>query len=93
MFLEHNERAMNDVVDSGRFIRGMPDWLLGMPNNSSRASVRRSVQVSGLADTAGFCFSKGGFTRLTLIGLLGIGFHNQIVLSHDSVWCWRGRGT
>jgi len=26
-----------------------------------------------------------------LIGLLGIGFHNQIVLSHDSVWCWRGR--
>lgn len=26
-----------------------------------------------------------------LIGLLGIGFHSQIVLSHDSVWCWRGR--
>ena len=26
-----------------------------------------------------------------LIGLLGIGFQNQIVLSHDSVWCWRGR--
>ena len=26
-----------------------------------------------------------------LIGLLGIGFHNQIVLSHDTVWCWRGR--
>ena len=26
-----------------------------------------------------------------LIGLLGIGFHQQIVLSHDSVWCWRGR--
>jgi phosphotriesterase-related protein len=26
-----------------------------------------------------------------LIGLLGIGFHRQIVLSHDSVWCWRGR--
>jgi phosphotriesterase-related protein len=26
-----------------------------------------------------------------LIGLLGIGFHKQIVLSHDTVWCWRGR--
>lgn len=26
-----------------------------------------------------------------LFGLLGIGFQNQIVLSHDSVWCWRGR--
>lgn len=26
-----------------------------------------------------------------LIGLIGIGFHRQIVLSHDSVWCWRGR--
>ncbi len=26
-----------------------------------------------------------------LIGLLGVGFAKQIVLSHDSVWCWRGR--
>jgi phosphotriesterase-related protein len=26
-----------------------------------------------------------------LIGLLGIGLERQIVLSHDSVWCWRGR--
>jgi len=26
-----------------------------------------------------------------LIGLLGIGFHKQIVLSHDTVWHWRGR--
>ncbi len=26
-----------------------------------------------------------------LIGLLGIGFHQRIVLSHDTVWCWRGR--
>jgi phosphotriesterase-related protein len=26
-----------------------------------------------------------------LIGLLGIGFEKQIVLSHDSVWCWLGR--
>jgi phosphotriesterase-related protein len=26
-----------------------------------------------------------------LIGLVGIGFERQIVLSHDSVWCWRGR--
>jgi phosphotriesterase-related protein len=26
-----------------------------------------------------------------LVGLLGIGFERQIVLSHDSVWCWRGR--
>jgi phosphotriesterase-related protein len=27
----------------------------------------------------------------SLIGLLGIGFERQIVLSHDTVWCWRGR--
>src|SRR5579885_1229105 len=26
-----------------------------------------------------------------LIGLIGVGFARQIVLSHDSVWCWRGR--
>lgn len=26
-----------------------------------------------------------------LIGLLGIGCEGQIVLSHDTVWCWRGR--
>ena len=26
-----------------------------------------------------------------LIGLVGIGFAHRIVLSHDSVWCWRGR--
>lgn len=26
-----------------------------------------------------------------LTGLLGIGFERQIVLSHDTVWCWRGR--
>ena len=29
--------------------------------------------------------------QAALIGLLGIGFHDQIVLSHDTVWCWRGR--
>ena len=27
-----------------------------------------------------------------LIGLLGVGFEKQIVLSHDSVACWIGRG-
>jgi phosphotriesterase-related protein len=26
-----------------------------------------------------------------LVGLLGLGFERQIVLSHDTVWCWRGR--
>ncbi len=26
-----------------------------------------------------------------LAGLLAVGFERQIVLSHDSVWCWRGR--
>jgi len=29
--------------------------------------------------------------QAALIGLLGIGFQKQIVLSHDTVWCWRGR--
>ena len=27
-----------------------------------------------------------------LVGLLGVGYEKQIVLSHDSVWCWLGRG-
>jgi phosphotriesterase-related protein len=27
-----------------------------------------------------------------LIGLLGLGLERQLVLSHDTVWCWRGRG-
>jgi phosphotriesterase-related protein len=26
-----------------------------------------------------------------LIGLLGVGFERQLVLSHDTVWCWLGR--
>lgn len=26
-----------------------------------------------------------------LIGLLGVGYEKQLVMSHDSVWCWRGR--
>jgi phosphotriesterase-related protein len=26
-----------------------------------------------------------------LTGLLGLGFERQLVLSHDTVWCWRGR--
>jgi phosphotriesterase-related protein len=26
-----------------------------------------------------------------LLGLLGLGFERQLVLSHDTVWCWRGR--
>jgi phosphotriesterase-related protein len=29
--------------------------------------------------------------KAALIGLLGIGFEHRLVLSHDSVWCWRGR--
>lgn len=29
--------------------------------------------------------------KAALIGLLGIGFENRIVLSHDTVWCSRGR--
>ena len=27
-----------------------------------------------------------------LVGLLGVGYEKQLVLSHDSVWCWLGRG-
>lgn len=29
--------------------------------------------------------------KAALIGLLGVGCERQIVVSHDSVWCWRGR--
>jgi phosphotriesterase-related protein len=29
--------------------------------------------------------------KAALVGLIAIGFDRQIVLSHDSVWCWLGR--
>jgi phosphotriesterase-related protein len=53
-----------------------------------------------LLDTGAFLgFDRFGLELLqpdrlrlaALIGLLGVGFEKQIVLSHDTVWCWRGR--
>jgi phosphotriesterase-related protein len=44
-------------------------------------------------DRFGLDFAKPDRLRLaSLIGLCGIGFEKQIVLSHDSVACWLGRG-
>jgi phosphotriesterase-related protein len=44
-------------------------------------------------DRFGLDFLQPDRLRLAaLIGLLGIGFEKQIVLSHDSVACWKGRG-
>ena len=43
-------------------------------------------------DRFGLEFLQPDRLRLaTLIGLLGIGFGHRLVLSHDTVWCWRGR--
>jgi phosphotriesterase-related protein len=44
-------------------------------------------------DRFGLDFAQPDRLRLaSLIGLCGIGFDKQIVLSHDSVACWLGRG-
>jgi phosphotriesterase-related protein len=44
-------------------------------------------------DRFGLDFLQPDRLRLaSLIGLLGVGFEGQIVLSHDSVACWLGRG-
>src|SRR5271170_3242174 len=44
-------------------------------------------------DRFGLDFAQPDRLRLaSLIGLCGIGFEKQIVLSHDSVACWLGRG-
>ena len=44
-------------------------------------------------DRIGLDFLHPDKLRLAaLIGLLGVGYQKQIVLSHDSVWCWLGRG-
>src|SRR5215469_4645695 len=44
-------------------------------------------------DRFGLEFLQPDRLRLaSLIGLLGVGFERQIVLSHDSVACWLGRG-
>ncbi len=36
-------------------------------------------------------FSSVGVLAWWIPGLLGVGFERQLVLSHDTVWCWRGR--
>jgi phosphotriesterase-related protein len=44
-------------------------------------------------DRFGLSFIHPDKLRLaSLIGLVGVGYADQIVLSHDSVWCWLGRG-
>ncbi|OFV86649.1 MAG: hypothetical protein A3J75_06095, partial [Acidobacteria bacterium RBG_16_68_9] len=43
-------------------------------------------------DRFGLEFLQPDRLRLAaLIGLLGIGFGHRLILSHDTVWCWRGR--
>ncbi|MDO8433563.1 MAG: hypothetical protein Q7S58_14255 [Candidatus Binatus sp.] len=44
-------------------------------------------------DRFGLDFAHPDKLRLaSLIGLLGVGYQNQLVLSHDTVACWLGRG-
>ena len=44
-------------------------------------------------DRFGLDFLQPDRLRLAaLIGLVGVGFEKQIVLSHDSVACWKGKG-
>ena len=64
---------------------------------AERATCRTTCACSIAAPTSGF--DRFGLELLhpdrerlaVLIGLLGIGFERQLVLSHDTVWCWRGR--
>ena len=50
-----------------------------------------AAPISASTASASSCCIPIGCVSAALIGLLGIGFERQIVLSHDSVWCWRGR--
>ncbi len=36
-------------------------------------------------------FQPDRVRRAALLGLIGVGFDERIVLSHDSIWCWLGR--
>jgi len=66
-------------------------------HSCSSADLRYHVDMLDRGCTLGFdrfgleILQPDRLRTASLIGLLGIGFQNQIVLSHDSVWCWRGR--
>jgi phosphotriesterase-related protein len=75
-------------LDLGRVIVG---------HSCGSADLRYHVDMLDRGCTLGFdrfgleILQPDRLRTAALIGLLGIGFQNQIVLSHDSVWCWRGR--
>jgi phosphotriesterase-related protein len=70
--------------------------IIGHSCGSSDLSYHVSMLDRGCVlgfDRFGLDFAHPDKLRLaSLIGLLGVGYQNQLVLSHDTVACWLGRG-
>jgi phosphotriesterase-related protein len=69
--------------------------IIGHSGDTANLSYHTSIMDKGAyigCDRFGLDFILAEKLRLaTVIGLCGIGYANQIVLSHDSVACWKGR--
>ncbi|HLX04426.1 MAG TPA: hypothetical protein VKR28_02775, partial [Candidatus Binatus sp.] len=70
--------------------------IIGHSCGSSDLSYHTAMLDRGCTlgfDRFGLDFLHPDKLRLAaLIGLLGVGYENQLVLSHDTVTCWLGRG-
>ncbi|HXJ35618.1 MAG TPA: phosphotriesterase-related protein [Candidatus Eisenbacteria bacterium] len=76
---------------------GVPPQAIVVGHSCGQSDVHYHLQMLDRGATLGF--DRFGLDILhpdrerlaVLIGLLGLGFERQLVLSHDTVWCWRGR--
>ena len=76
---------------------GVPASAIVVGHSCGASDVHYHLQMLDCGATLGF--DRFGLEILhpdrerlaVLIGLLGLGFERQLVLSHDTVWCWRGR--
>jgi phosphotriesterase-related protein len=76
---------------------GVPASAVVVGHSCGASDVHYHLQMLDRGATLGF--DRFGLEILhpdrerlaVLIGLLGLGFERQLVLSHDTVWCWRGR--
>ncbi len=89
-------RAVQQEAGAQMFAHGLSEVYFEMEDIFKKLGV---TDLGKSADGAYLGFDRFGLELLqpdrlrlaALIGLLGIGFEKQIVLSHDTVWCWRGR--
>ena len=69
--------------------------IIGHSGDTANLQYHVSIMDQGAylgCDRFGLDFILPDKLRLaTVIGLCGVGYANQIVLSHDSVACWKGR--